>query len=378
LIANKDREIARLETAYVSGLARAGVELVKSRAVLQDAHTVHLDATGARIRARHVLIATGAAPDFGPAIPGIGHVISSNEAFDLEALPKRVLIQGGGYIAVEFAGIFAGLGAEVTQVCRSDNILRGFDEDLRVHLRAEMERRGIRIRSGNTVTSALMTHHALTARLSDGSAIETDKIMFATGRRPNVTGLGLEGAGVRLARNGGIEVDAFSQTSVPHIYAVGDVTNRINLTPVAIREGHAFADTVFGNKPTRPDHIDVPTAVFSEPEIGTVGLTEAQACARLPKVDIYKSSFRPMKATLGGRDTRMLMKLVVDGTNGRVVGCHILGTDAGEMIQLVGIAVKMKATKADFDAVMAVHPTAAEELVTLREKTASYTRQAAE
>jgi glutathione reductase (NADPH) len=193
-----------------------------------------------------------------------------------------------------------------------------------------------------------------------------------------VTGLGLEGAGVRLARNGGIEVDAFSQTSVPHIYAVGDVTNRINLTPVAIREGHAFADTVFGNKPTRPDHIDVPTAVFSEPEIGTVGLTEAQACARLPKVDIYKSSFRPMKATLGGRDTRMLMKLVVDGTNGRVVGCHILGTDAGEMIQLVGIAVKMKATKADFDAVMAVHPTAAEELVTLREKTASYTRQAAE
>jgi len=378
LIANKDREIVRLELAYISGLERAGVKLVKSRAVLEDAHTVRLDATGTKIRARHILIATGAAPDFGPAIPGIGHVISSNEAFHLETLPKRVLIQGGGYIAVEFAGIFAGLGAEVTQVYRGENILRGFDDDLRVHLRAEMERRGIRVLTGNTVTAAMMTHHTLTASLSDGSAVEVDKIMFATGRRPNVMGLGLEAAGVRLASNGGIEVDAFSQSSVPHIYAVGDVTNRINLTPVAIREGHAFADTVFGNKPTAVDHADVPTAVFSEPEIGTVGLTEAQACARLPKVDIYKSSFRPMKATLSGRDTRALMKLVVDGTSGRVVGCHILGPDAGEMIQLVGIAVKLKATKADFDAVMAVHPTVAEELVTLREKTASYTRQAAE
>jgi glutathione reductase (NADPH) len=339
---------------------------------------VRLDATGTRVRARHVLIATGAAPDFGPAIPGIEHVISSNEAFHLETLPKRVLIQGGSYIAVEFAGIFAGLGAEVTQVYRGDNILRGFDEDLRVHLRAEMERRGIRILTGKTVTAALMAQHALCAQLSDGSAVEVDKIMFATGRRPNVMGIGLEAAGVRLGKNGGIEVDAFSRTTVPHIYAVGDVTNRINLTPVAIREGHAFADTVFGGKPTSVDHADVPTAVFSEPELGTVGLTEAQACARLAKVDIYKTSFRPLKATLSGRDTRIFMKLVVDGTSGRVVGCHVIGADAGEMIQLVGIAVKMKATKADFDAVMAVHPTMAEELVTLREKALSHARQAAE
>jgi glutathione reductase (NADPH) len=205
-----------------------------------------------------------------------------------------------------------------------------------------------------------------------------DKVMFATGRHPSVDGFGLEAAGVRLAPNGGIKVDAYSQTRVPHIYAVGDVTNRINLTPVAIREGHAFADTVFGSKPTRADHADVPTAVFSEPEVGTIGLTEAQACARLAKVDIYKTMFRPMKATLAGRDTRVFMKLVVDGTSGRVVGCHIVGADAGEMIQMVGIAVKMKATKADFDAVMAVHPTASEEIVTLREKATSYERQAAE
>jgi glutathione reductase (NADPH) len=378
LIANKDREITRIEAAYTAALERVRVEIVKSRAVLEDAHTVRLESKGTKVRAKHILIATGAAPDFGPAIPGIEHVISSNEAFHLETLPKRVLIQGGGYIAVEFAGIFAGLGAEVTLVYRGDNILRGFDEDLRVHLRGEMERRGIRILTGKTVMAALMERHELTAKLSDGSEVAVDKIMFATGRRPHVMGLGLEAAGVRLGKTGGIEVDAFSQTSVPNIYAVGDVTNRINLTPVAIREGHAFADSVFGGKPTRVDHSEVPTAVFSEPELGTVGLTEAQACASLAKVDIYKTTFRPLKATLSGRDTRLLMKLVVDGTSGRVVGCHVIGADAGEMIQLVGIAVKMKATKADFDAVMAVHPTMAEELVTLREKTMSYVRQAAE
>jgi glutathione reductase (NADPH) len=378
LIANKDREIARLELAYVGALERAGVAIVRSRAVLEDRHTVHLTATGQRIRARHILIATGAAPHMGPPIMGIEHVISSNQAFHLEALPKRVLVQGGGYIAVEFAAIFNGLGAQVTLVYRGENILRGFDEDLRAHLRTEMERRGIRIVTGETVTGVAATRGAFTAELSNGEEVEVDKVMFATGRLPNVDGFGLEGAGVRLSANGGIAVDPYSQTSVPHIYAVGDVTNRINLTPVAIREGHAFADTVFGDKPTRVDHADVPTAVFSEPEIGTIGLTQAQACASLAKVDIYKSMFRPMRATLSGRDTRVLMKLVVDGVSGRVVGCHIVGADAGEMIQLIGIAVKMKATKADFDAVMAVHPTASEELVTLREKAASYERQAAE
>jgi glutathione reductase (NADPH) len=378
LIANKDREIARLELAYVAALERAGVRIVKTRAVLEDPHTVFLEATGERIRARHILIATGGAPDLGPPIAGIEHVISSNQAFHLEALPNRVLIQGGGYVALEFATIFNGLGAQVTLVHRGDNILRGFDEDLRAHLRAEMEKRGIRIVTGKTVAAVEQTPNSLRARLSDGGALEVDKVMFATGRRPNVSGFGLEAAGVRLAPNGGIEVDGFSQTSVPHIHAIGDVTNRINLTPVAIREGHAYADTVFGNKPTRVDHADVPTAVFSEPELGTIGLTQAEACARLAKVDIYKTMFRPMKATLAGRDTRVLMKLVVDGTTGRVVGCHIVGADAGEMVQLVGIAVKMKATKADFDAVMALHPTASEELVTLREKAVSYERQAAE
>jgi glutathione reductase (NADPH) len=378
LIANKDREIARLELAYVSALERAGVRIVKSRAVLEDRHTLFLEATGQRVRARHILVATGAAPHLGPPIMGIEHVISSNQAFHLEALPNRVLVQGGGYIAVEFAAIFNGLGAEVTLVYRGENILRGFDEDLRAHLRTEMERRGIRIVTGKTVIGVDETPGSLRAQLSDGGEVAVDKVMFATGRLPNVDGFGLEAAGVRLAHNGGIQVDAYSQTSVPHIHAVGDVTNRINLTPVAIREGHAFADTVFGNKPTRVDHADVPTAVFSEPELGTIGLTQAQACATLAKVDIYKTMFRPMKATLAGRDTRVFMKLVVDGTTGRVVGCHIVGADAGEMIQLVGIAVKMKATKADFDAVMALHPTASEELVTLREKAMSYERQAAE
>jgi len=378
LIANKDREIDRLELAYVGALERAGVRIVRSRAVLEDPHTVFLEATGERIHARHILVATGAAPHLGPPIMGIEHVISSNQAFHLEALPNRVLVQGGGYIAVEFAAIFNGLGAEVTLVYRGENILRGFDEDLRAHLRTEMEKRGIRIITGQTVTGVDEARGSFRAQLSDGGEVEVDKVMFATGRHPNVDGFGLKAAGVRLSHNGGIEVDAYSKTSVPHIYAVGDVTNRINLTPVAIREGHAFADTVFGNKPTRVDHADVPTAVFSEPEVGTIGLTQTQACASLAKVDIYKTTFRPLKATLAGRDTRVLMKLVVDGTTSRVVGCHIVGADAGEMVQLVGIAMKMKATKADFDAVMAVHPTASEELVTLREKAASYQRQAAE
>jgi glutathione reductase (NADPH) len=378
LIANKDREIARLELAYTTNLERAGVKTVKSRAVLEDAHTVRLLTTGERIRARHILIATGAAPYFGPAIPGLEHVISSNEAFHLERLPPRILIQGGGYIAVEFAGIFNGLGSEVTLVYRGENILRGFDDDLRAHLNAEMTKRGVRIVCGRTVRAVQRAQDTFTATLSDDSTVEVDKVMFAVGRWPNVEGFGLDAAGVQFTANRGIAVDPFSQTSVPHIYAVGDVTNRVNLTPVAIREGHAFADTVFGGKPTAVDHADVPTAVFSEPEVGVVGLTEAQACERLAKVDIYKTSFRPMKMSLAGRDTRAFFKLVVDGETDRVVGCHIVGPDAGEMIQLVGIAVKMKATKADFDTVMAVHPTAAEELVTLREKAVSYQRQAAE
>ncbi len=377
LIANKDREIDRLEAAYIANLERSGAKIVRSRAVLEDAHRVRLVNSGEVIRARHVLIATGGAPYPGAGIAGIEHVISSNEAFHLEQLPKRILIQGGGYIAVEFAGIFHGLGSEVTLVYRGDNILRGFDDDLRELLRSEMQKRGIKVITRKTVESIEKVDHGLCVELSDHESMVFDQVMFATGRRPNVDGLGLDKAGVKLNDRGAIIVDPYSRTSAPSIYAVGDVTDRINLTPVAIREGHAFADNVFGGKQISVDHQDVPTAVFSEPELGTIGLTEADARQRLARVDIYKSSFRPMKATLAARDSRSFFKLIVDGQTDRVVGCHIAGPDAGEMIQLVGIAIKMRATKADFDAVMAVHPTAAEELVTMRTKAASYVRDAA-
>jgi glutathione reductase (NADPH) len=377
LIANKDREIARLEAAYIGTLERYNVKLVKSRAVLEDAHTVRL-ATGARVRAETILIATGGWPHLGPQIPGIEHAISSNEAFHLADLPKRIVVQGGGYIAVEFACIFAGLGGQVTLVYRGESILRGFDDDVREHLRSEMRGRGITVTCGHTVDAIEKSGDELVARLSDNSAVKADQVMFAIGRRPNVMGLGIEKLNVKIHEHGGIDVDKFSRTSVPNIYAVGDVTNRVNLTPVAIREGHAFADTLYGGKPTPVDHTYVPTAVFSEPELGVIGLTEHQAREQLAIVDVYKTSFRPMKATLAGRDTRCFMKLLVDGTTDRVVGCHIAGADAGELIQVIGIAVKMGATKADFDATMAVHPTAAEELVTMREKAMRYVRGAAE
>jgi glutathione reductase (NADPH) len=378
LIANKDREIARLEAAYVANLERSNVKIVRSRAVLEDAHRVRLLATGEIVRAKYILVATGAWPHPGADIAGLDHVISSNEALDLNELPRRILIQGGGYIAVEFAGIFAGLGSEVTLVYRGDNILRGFDDDVREHLRGEMEKRGIRILTRRLVEAVEKVDQGLCVSLSDHESVIVDQVMFATGRRPNVTGLGLERAGVALDDKGAIKVDKFSRSSVPNIYAVGDVTDRVNLTPVAIREGHAFADTVFGGKEIAVDHADIPTAVFSEPEVGVIGLTEAEARHRYARVDIYKTSFRPMKMTLAARDTRSFFKLVVDGESDRVLGCHIVGPDAGEMIQLVGIAIKMNATKADFDRVMAVHPTAAEELVTMRTKAATYVREAAE
>ena len=377
LIANKDREIARLEAAYNHTLERFNVTLVKSRAALEDAHTVRM-ATGAHVRAETVLISTGAWPHLGPKIPGLEHAISSNEAFHLPELPRRIVIQGGGYIAVEFACIFAGLGSKVALIYRGENILRGFDDDVREHLRNEMRARGITVTCGHTVVAIEKSGDEFNTRLSDNSAVTADKVMFAIGRRPNVTGLGIEGLNIKIHEHGGIEVDEYSRTSVPNIYAVGDVTNRVNLTPVAIREGHAFADTVYGGKPTSVDHSNVPTAVFSEPEVGVVGLTEVQARDRLAKVDVYKTTFRPMKATLSGRNTRTFMKLLVDGATDRVVGCHIVGPDAGELIQAVGIAVKMGATKANFDATMAVHPTAGEELVTMREKAVSYGRAAAE
>jgi glutathione reductase (NADPH) len=377
LVANKDKEIARLEGIYTTNVEKSGARIVKTRAVLEDAHTLRL-ATGEAVKAKYVMVATGSRPNHGPAIPGIEHVISSDEAFHLTELPKRIVIQGGGYIALEFACIFAGFGSDVTVIYRGENILRGFDEDVRAHVRAEMEKRGINILTGCTVDKIDRHNKEFTSHLSNGSSIASDKVMFAIGRHPNVASLGLEKAGVAInPNNGGIAVDAWSKTSAPNIYAIGDVTHRINLTPVAIREGHAFADTVFGKRPVQVDHSTIPTAVFSQPEIGTVGLTETEARAQFSRVDIYKTDFRPIKSTMSGRDTRILMKLVVDGTSDRVLGCHIVGDTAAEIVQAVAIAVKMKATKADFDATFALHPTAAEELVTMRTPTARHVREAA-
>lgn len=378
LIANKDKEIARLEAIYSANVEKSGAQIVKARAVFEDPHTLRLS-TGKTVRAKYILIATGSTPNHGAAIPGIEHVISSNDVFHLAKQPKRIVIQGGGYIALEFASIFAGLGSDVTLIYRGDNILRGFDEDVRAHVRGEMEKAGITIVTGCTVGKVERHGDVLTTHLTSGSSVAADQVMFAIGRHPSVIGLGLEKADVKLnPMNGGIAVDDYSRTNVPHIYAVGDVTHRINLTPVAIREGHAFADTVFGNRPTKVDHNDIATAVFSQPQVGTVGLTEAEARTQFTHVDIYKANFRTLKSTVSGNTGRVLMKLIVDGSTDRVLGCHIVGPEAAELIQVVAVAVKLKATKADFDATMAVHPTSAEELVTMRTPTERHVRQAAE
>ena len=368
LIANKDAEIDRLNKVYMKNLEAAGVELHHCRAELRDAHSVRLIGEERHVTAKYILIATGGVPNIDPGLPGVEHVITSNEAFHLEQLPERIVVAGGGYIAVEFAGIFNGLGVETTLLYRGEKILRGFDEDVRDHLTAEMKKKGIDIICGEVFSKIEKKDDVLYGTLTNGEVLEADQIMFAIGRTAYTDGLGLEHAGVELKANGAIKVDAYSKTSVDHIYAVGDVTDRVALTPVAIREGHAFADTVFGGKDIKVDHGLIPTAVFSQPEIGTVGLTEAQAREQYGEVDIYKSTFRPMKHTLSGRDERMLMKLIVEPKSDKVVGCHIMGPDAGEMAQLLGISLKMGATKADFDATMAVHPTAAEELVTMRTK----------
>jgi glutathione reductase (NADPH) len=366
LIENKDKEIDRLNKAYIRNLEAAGAELIQERAVVTGTNEVQL-ASARKISARIILVATGAAPFVPPELPGRELAISSNEAFHLERLPRRIVIVGGGYIAVEFAGIFNGLGVETILIYRGSQILRGFDDEVRAHLAAEMKKKGIDIRLNADVARLDRSGDGVRVTLTDGTAFGASEAMFATGRVPNTTGLGLEQVGVKLGERGAVSVNAHSQSNVPSIYAVGDVTDRVALTPIAIREGHAFADTVFGGKDVIVDHSLIPTAVFSQPEVGTVGLTEAQARAKGP-VDIYKTSFRPMKHTLSGREERMFMKLVVDAANDRVLGCHIIGPDAGEMAQLLGIAITCGATKAQFDATLAVHPTAAEELVTMREK----------
>lgn len=372
LIANKDKEIDRLNEVYISLLRKSNVELYHDRAVLKDAHTVHLVNENRDITADKILIAVGAWPNKDDQLPGVEHAITSNEAFHLEELPKRIVVVGGGYIAVEFAGIFNGLGVETALLYRREEILRGFDDDLRVLLHTEMEKKGIRVITENVMSKIDKVGGddgaSYQLALSGGETLETDLVMFAIGRSPKTSGLGLTPLGIELDTNGAIVVDEYSKTSIENIYAVGDVTNRANLTPVAIREGAAFAETVFNNNPLAVDHSNIPTAVFSQPELGTCGLTEAEARAQFDNVDIYKTTFRPMKHTLSGRDEKTFMKLIVDGDSDRVVGVHLLGPHSGEVIQVLGILIKMGATKAQFDATIAVHPTAAEELVTMREK----------
>ncbi|MFZ5931364.1 MAG: glutathione-disulfide reductase [Pseudomonadota bacterium] len=367
LVANKDVEIARLSALYERGLNNAGAEIIHSRATLRDAHTIHLSTDNRTVTADKILIATGGWPSL-PEIPGIEHAITSNEAFHLAQLPRRVMVVGGGYIAVEFAGIFHGLGVETKLVYRGAEILRGFDMDIRTMLRREMAKKGLEVHVNANPAKIGKRGDALLVTLKDGAVIETDCVMYATGRKPNIAGLGLDAAGVAVNAQGAIAVDEYSHTNIENIWALGDVTDRVNLTPVAIHEAMCFVSTVFGDKPLPVDHELIPTAVFSQPGIGTCGLTEEAARQRHKSIDIYKAEFRPMKHTLSGREERMLMKLIVDAGTDRVLGCHILGADAGEMIQCLGIAIKMGATKADFDATMAVHPTAAEEFVTLREK----------
>ena len=370
LLANKDVEIARLETIYRRGLANAGADLFDCRAELVDRHTIRLVGQDRTVTADKILIATGGRPNPHAALPGHELCISSNEAFYLDDLPRSIVVAGGGYIAVEFANIFHGLGVQTTLVYRGREILGRFDMDLRRQLHDTMEKKGIAILC-HTIFERIekRADGRLDAHLSDGSVLVTDQVMLALGRDPNTEGLGLEAAGVDLGPKGEVKVDEYSRTNVDNIYAVGDVTDRVALTPVAIHEAMCFVETAFKDNPTAPDHDCVATAVFSQPDIGTVGLSEDDAAKRYSEVEIYRALFRPMRHTLSGRDEKMLMKLVVDGESKRVVGAHILGPDAGEMAQLLGIAVKAKLTKADFDRTMAVHPSAAEELVTMYQPT---------
>lgn len=365
LIANKDREIARLEGIYRNLLRNAKVELVDGRARVIDPNTVDVD--GRTITARHICVATGGWPNM-PSVPGIEHAISSNEAFELTTLPARVLVVGGGYIAVEFAGIFRGLGSAVTISYRGEQILRGFDHDVRAHLAKEVVKKGIDLRlASEIVRIEKLADATLAVDFADGTGALVDAVMYATGRVPNTRGLGLEGAGVRLGPGGEVIVDAYGHTNVPSIHAVGDVTHRIALTPVAIREGQALATTLFGGgAPVPADHRAVPSAVFSHPPVGVAGLTEEEALAEHGEIEVYRTEFKPMKHTLSGRDERTLMKLVVVRASQQVVGAHMVGADAPEIIQGIGIAVKAGLTKAQFDMTVGIHPTAAEEFVTLR------------
>lgn len=367
-------EVTRLEGVYTANLERAGVSLLAERALLLDPHTVQLSQSGERIRARRILVATGAAPLMQPDIPGGELAASSNEVFHWPRQPRRVVVQGAGYIALEFACLLRRLGSDVTVVLRAPQVLRGFDDEVRAHLQTQLTGQGIRFITGAALSAIEQRSDGLAVQLDNGSSLAADAVLRALGRRANTSGLGLEAAGVLLDADGAVIVDLDGQTSQSHIHAIGDVTDRVQLTPAAIREGQAYADAVFGGiDTTRLSHLGadaiVPAAVFTTPEVGTVGLTESQALAVHTDIDVYSTAFRTMKAAFAGSQERMLMKLVVRRSSGRVLGCHIVGAEAGEMIQLVGVALTVGATKADLDATLAVHPTAAEELVTMRSPT---------
>lgn len=363
----KDKEIARLSSIYVTNLKNAGAEVLHGKARVTGPNSVEVEGIGA-ITAAKILIATGGRPFRPDDLPGIEHAITSEEAFHFETLPKSVVVVGGGFIAVEFAGIFNGLGVDTTLVYRGENILRGFDDSIRIHVAEEIQARGIKLLLDTRHTRIEKTDQGLVSHLEGGRHLTSEVVMFATGRKPYVDGLGLESAGVKVTEGGAIAVDTLSRTNVPSIWAVGDVTDRINLTPVAIREGAAFAQTEFYNNPTHFDHEMVASAVFSQPPVGSVGMTEAEARHAHGKVDIYFSRFRPMKETFYGGTERCMIKLVVAAEGEKVLGCHVVGPDAPEIIQMAAIALKMGITKPQWDSTCAVHPTLAEELVTMRDK----------
>ncbi len=370
LVANKDKEISRLEQIYQKNVQGAGGEVFHTRATIVDRHTIRLESENRTVTADQILVATGGRPNPHAALPGHEHCIFSNEAFDLPELPKAIVIAGGGYIAVEFANIFHGLGVETTLVYRGKEILSRFDMDLRRTLHETMEKKGIRILCHERFTAIdKRSDGRLDAHLQGGEVLTVDQVMLALGRIPNTENLGLENAGVELGKTGEIIVDGYSRTNVDNIWAIGDVTNRVQLTPVAIHEAMCFVETAFKNNPTQPDHDCIATAVFSQPEIGTVGLSEDDAARKFANLEVYRATFRPMRHTLSGRQEKMLMKLVVDADTRKVIGAHVLGPDAGEMAQLLGIPLKAGLTKDDFDRTMAVHPTAAEELVTMYKPT---------
>jgi len=377
LIANKDREIARLEGIYTVNVEKAGVTIYQDRAVFEDPHTLLLVNSGKRVTADKILIATGNRPtrDMGTdhVIGGGELCITSDEAFHLKQLPPRIVIAGGGYIAVEFAHIFNGLGSDVTLVCRRDRPLFGFDEDMREALTTSLQERGIRLLAHSKFTMVERRGPCLHVETDKGAAIECEEVMLAIGRKPNTEALHVEKAGVELGKRGEVKVDDYSRTSAPHIYAIGDVTDRLQLTPVAIHEAMCFVETVFKDNPAKPDHMHVPSAVFSTPELAGIGLTETKALLQGFSIDVYKSTFKPLLHTLGGRPVRTYMKLIVDSKTDKVLGCHIFGDHGAEIIQVVAVCLKMGATKKDFDSTIALHPTAAEELVTMRTKSYSKT-----